>query len=209
MKKLWRHPFFIRLFHWEYWPFHVVYGPIYLYWFWISLKARSFFFFSAANPTIENGGFLMESKMRIYDLMPAQYYPATIFIKVHTPFEDVLQKIQTKQLSFPLVGKPDIGGRGRGVKKLYSREDVIQYASASNVDYLLQQFIPYPMEAGIFYYRIPGENKGHISGIVAKEFLTIEGDGTSTMHELISRNKRYILQLPELKKVLQQEIYNV
>src|SRR5215210_7774096 len=89
MKKITQSPFVIRLFHWEYWPFHVVYAVIYPYWFWLCLKARSLFFFSAANPSLENGGFLMESKKSIYDLIPKQFYPRTRLFTAHTPIEKV------------------------------------------------------------------------------------------------------------------------
>jgi hypothetical protein len=56
--------FMTRLTQWEYWPFEVIYLPIFVYWLWLSVKARSLFFFSAANPSIENGGMLGESKLR-------------------------------------------------------------------------------------------------------------------------------------------------
>ena len=32
LKKLKRKTWFIKLFNWEYWPFNVVYVPIYFYW---------------------------------------------------------------------------------------------------------------------------------------------------------------------------------
>ena len=51
-----------------------------------------------------------------------------------------------------------------------------------------------------FYYRMPGEAKGHITGIVGKEFVTITGDGQSTIEQLLMLDPRYILQLPFLKK---------
>src|SRR5215218_4343693 len=102
MKKLTQSPFVIRLSHWEYWPFHVVYALIYPYWFWLCLKARSLFFFSAANPSLENGGFLMESKKSIYDLIPQKYYPRTLFFQTGTPQETVWQKIFHEEFSFPL-----------------------------------------------------------------------------------------------------------
>jgi hypothetical protein len=61
-----------------------VYTPIYLYWIWLCIRARTFFFFYASNPTIKNGGFLMESKKEIYDIIPQEYYPKTIFIHANT-----------------------------------------------------------------------------------------------------------------------------
>jgi len=175
-----------------------VYGLLYPYWVWICLRAKSLFFFSASNPTIENGGFLMESKKRIYDLIPQKYYPRTLFFRTGTVPEIVWQKIEHEEFTFPLVGKPDIGMRGMEVKKLHSKKEVIDYITTSKVDFLIQEFVPYEMEAGIFYYRLPNEKKGHISGIVHKEFLTVKGDGKSTIFELLKKDKRYILQLAAL-----------
>jgi hypothetical protein len=200
MKKILRSPFFIKLSHWEYWPFHVVYALMYPYWLWLCIKARSFFFFSAANPSLKNGGFLMESKMDIYDLIPREFYPRTLFFKCGSPDFIVLKKLQQSGLKFPLIGKPDIGMRGMAVKKINDFDELHEYIETSKVDFLIQEFIPFQMEAGIFYYRLPGEAKGHISGIVSKEFLTVEGDGQSTILELLLKEKRYILQINELKK---------
>lgn len=200
MNRIFYHPFFIKLFHWEYWPFHVVYAPIYIYWFWLCLRARSFFFFNTSNPSIINGGFLMESKKAIYDITPEAYYPATLFFKPETTNDEILHAIQKRQLKFPLVGKPDIGMQGLSVKKLETETDVIEYARSSKVNFLIQEFVSYKNEVGIFYYRYPNEKKGHISGIVSKEFLSVTGDGVSTVIELLKRDKRYVLQLPVLKK---------
>src|SRR5580765_2646915 len=128
MKRILYQPFFIRLFNWEYWPFNVVYGPLFLYWFFLSLKARSFFFFNTSNPTIKNGGFLMESKKEIYDLIPAEFYPITLFFKTNTPCENVLNEIDQSKLKFPVVGKPDIGMKGMMVKKLEDVNELQEYA---------------------------------------------------------------------------------
>ncbi|MEO7532909.1 MAG: hypothetical protein ABIU30_03675 [Ferruginibacter sp.] len=195
------HPFFIKLFNWEYWPFHVVYAPIYFYWIWICLKARSFFFFNTSNPTIKNGGFLMESKKEIYDLIPSAYYPRTILFKAGFSQNEIIDEINSKRFKYPLVGKPDIGMKGFSVKKLDNEKELLEYAQKSRVDFLVQEFVPFKNEVGIFYYRYPNEKNGHISGIVRKEFLTVTGDGHSTIEQLLKRDKRYILQLKVLKKM--------
>ncbi len=201
-KKLTHRPFFIRLFNWEYWSFNALYGPIYIYWVWLFVKARSFFFFNTANPTIKNGGFLMESKKEIYDLIPPQYYPATLYFDTSTMAGNILQQVQQKGIRFPAIAKPDIGMRGLGVQKLDTPQQLLQYAHTSKVPFLVQDYVPYVQEAGIFYYRYPGEKTGYISGIVGKELLTVTGDGTSTIEALIKRNKRFILQLPVLTETL-------
>lgn len=198
-------PFFIRLFHWEYWSFSAVYIPIYIVWIGLCIRARSFFFFAASNPAIKNGGFLNESKKDIVPLIPACRHPKTLFFSVPAdPFE-VLRQLQTAGLDLPLIGKPDLGSRGRGIKKLCTWDDVKGYAKTATIDFHIQEFISLPNEVGIFYYRLPGEARGHISGVVRKEFLSVTGDGKSTIGGLIQQNKRAILQYDILKRTIDME----
>lgn len=196
----WRkNPFWIRLLNWEYWSFNTVYIPIYPIFIFLCCRARSFFFYAAANPNIKNGGFLGESKKDIYALVPALWQPRTIFFPGGSPAEQVLGKLTESGFRFPLIGKPDIGARGRGVKKLDDADTVKKYVSSATVDFHIQEFISYENEAGIFYNRRPGNTKGNISGIVRKEFLKVKGDGSHTVRELLKESPRAILQLPKLE----------
>lgn len=209
MKKLLHHPFFIRLRHWEYWPFHVVYGPLYFYWLWLCLKARSFFFFNTANPSIKNGGFLMESKMEIYNLIPQSYYPKTILIHTGIRKAEIILQLANSGMKFPLIGKPDIGMKSLMVKRLEKVEDLLAYADQSKVEFLVQECIPYPHEIGIFYYRYPDKTTGNISGIVKKIFLSVLGDGRSTIRELIQKKQRAFLQRKALEKMYGKKLNEV
>jgi hypothetical protein len=193
-----RSPFFIKLFNWEYWPFEVVYFPVFFYWLWLSAKAKSFFFFNTANPTIENGGYLMESKFDIYQLIPKEYYPKTIFFPAATSTGFVCEMMKKENLLFPVIAKPDIGMKGKGVKKIDDEKQLVQYIQGNQVNFLIQEFVPYENEAGIFYCRFPNQDKGFISGIVLKDFLSVTGDGFSTIKELIIQNERSLLQLNPL-----------
>lgn len=196
--------FIHKLTHWEYWPFQMVYIPIYFLWGYYSIKAKSIFFFNASNPTIKNGGFMMESKKSIYDLIPSNYYPKTELITVGTSIEEIEKVIKNASITYPFIAKPDIGLRGSAVKKIETIQDLKQYAEKAHFDFIVQNLIPYKNEIGVFYVRYPHEKEGRITGIVAKEFLIITGNGTATIEELIKENPRYELQL----KVLQQEYGN-
>ncbi|RYG00424.1 MAG: ATP-grasp domain-containing protein [Chitinophagaceae bacterium] len=209
LRQLLYRPFFIRLLNWEYWPFHFVYGPIYLYWVWLCIRARSIFFFNAANPSIVNGGFLMESKKSIYDLMPAASYPPTLFFKAGIHFAEVIKSVRNKNIKFPLIIKPDIGMQGRGVKKIETEDELAKYVTQLKVNFLIQAFVPFEKEIGIFYYRYPDETTGHISGMVAKDFLSVRGDGKSTIERLLLRDKRHILQLGVLQKTKELNLQEV
>ena len=199
LNSLLRKPFFIKLLHWEYWSFNTVYGPIIPIWLVLCARARSFFFFSASNPTIMNGGFLMESKKQIYDLLPEGFYPRTLFFALPAKGECVVNAVRTAGLKYPLIAKPDVGGRGRGVRKVNNEEELVGYSQESALDFLVQEYVPFANEVGIFYVRMPGESKGRITGIVSKEFLAVTGDGVHSMRELVMQEKRFILQLPALE----------
>jgi hypothetical protein len=201
--------FFHKLTNWEYWPFTIVYIPIYFLWAYYALKAKTIFFFNASNPRMKNGGFIMDSKKEIYDLIPPQYYPATELVKEGIPFEDVLHVLAQSGIPFPLIAKPDIGLRGSAVKKIHSLTELREYHDKANFDYLLQDVIPYENEVGIFYVRYPSEKEGKITGIVAKEYLIVTGDGISTIEQLLRLDPRHELQLKTLGKEYKDQLYDV
>jgi hypothetical protein len=194
-------PFFIRLFNWEYWSFNAVYVLIYPIWIYLCIRARSFFFFAASNPSIENGGFLNESKEDIYAIMPGRLHPKTVFFKLPVLAEHVLNALDNGDLRFPLIGKPDSGGRGRGVKRLMNENDVRSYVKGAIMNFHIQEYVAYTNEVGIFYYRYPGEARGRISGIVRKKFLTVKGDGKLTIRELLENDKRGIMYMDSMKRM--------
>ncbi|MEO8236452.1 MAG: D-alanine--D-alanine ligase [Flavobacterium sp.] len=151
----------------------------------------------------------MESKKEIYDLIPQKYYPRTAFVKENSSFEDILIAKENLSISFPLIVKPDIGLRGSAVKKINSIDELKEYNKSANFDYLVQDLIPYPNEIGIFYVRFPNQEKGKITGIVAKEFLIVIGDGKSTIKELIKQNPRFEMQLTTLEKEYKEKLNEV
>ena len=143
-----------------------------------------------------------ESKKEIYDLIPQQYYPKTELINEAIAFECVAELLEIAQIQFPFIAKPDIGLRGSAVKKITSLNDLKQYHTKANFNYLIQDLIPYKNEFGIFYVRYPNQKEGKVTGIVAKEFLIVEGNGFDTIENLLQKNPRYAFQL----KVLQTEL---
>jgi len=209
LQRILHKPFFIKLLHWEYWSMTAVYGLIYPVFLWLCIRSGWRFFFPAANPRIRYGGFLMESKKEIYDLLPPGYYPKTILIKQETTPAAVLDEIRENDFSFPLIAKPDIGMRGLAAKKMENEDDIVCIAGKYDIDYLIQEFVPWENEVGIFYYRYPGNDRGYISGIVGKEFLSVTGDGKNSVVQLLEKDKRYLLQLESLKKEYGQELDEV
>ncbi len=201
--------FFHKVTNWEYWPFQVLYVPIYFLWAYYAIKARSIFFFNASNPKIKNGGFIMESKKQIYDLLPKKHYPKTILIRENTSLKEIVENVVEKQIYFPLIAKPDIGLRGSGVKKIKTVSELKEYAEKANFDFLLQDLIPFKNEVGIFYVRHPLQKNGKITGIVSKEFLIIIGDGKSTIEDLIKQTPRFKLQFDVLKEEYHDQLHRI
>jgi hypothetical protein len=209
MRGFFHRPFWIRLFHWEYWSFNAVYIWVMPWWLWLSLKSRSFFFFSASNPGIENGGFLNESKKDIHQILPVGMFPTSLHFPVSADPSAVAAAMAGAGMQFPVMGKPDIGGRGRGVKKLDNAAALERYVQETTMDFHIQAFIPYDQEVGIFYHRFPGRESGKITGIVRKEFLAVEGDGIHSIRELLQADTRGIMYLGGLEKAIGAELEQV
>ncbi len=186
--------------HWEYWPMEVVYFPVFFYWLYLGLRARSLFFFSASNPGIETGGMLGEVKFDILKKIPEAYRTPTLFFAY--PFEpsQVLHQLEQANWNYPFIFKPDIGERGNRVEKIENRQQAVEYLSACEYDILVQPFITHAIELGVFYYRYPSKERGHVISVVSKDFLKVTGDGIHTLEELVDQNPRAALQAERLRK---------
>jgi hypothetical protein len=179
-----------RLVRWEFWPWQIVYSPIAIFWFILAIKARGWVFFSAANPCMRFGGFVAYSKFEVSDLVPKQYLPKTLVLHPGTPITEVIVKLSEGGFSFPLIIKPDMGERGKGVKVLKTEIELAGSLSKIKGQFLLQEYEDLPMELGVMYSRHPAEEVGKVSSIVIKEFPVLTGDGKSTLQELILGNLR-------------------
>jgi hypothetical protein len=183
--------------------------PFFVYWLWLSLRAKSLFFFSASNPGIVLGGMLGESKYDVLNLIPTQYKPKTIIIRHPFSFHQVMTLFHENNFHFPVIFKPDIGERGYRVKRIFNEQDVEQYVRTFNRDFLIQELIDLPIECGVFYTRFPDEGAGKVTSLVLKEMLTVTGDGTATLEELILDKPRAKLQWDVLKISHQENLANV
>ena len=199
--------FWTRLTHWEFWPFEIIYLPIYFYWVWLAIQSRSFFFFSASNPGIEYGGMLGESKYKIHKILPQNIVPVTVLMKKDSSFAQVKKILSENNLEYPVILKPDIGERGWMVAKITNDEELKLYLSNSSVDFLVQEYIDLPIELGVFYHRYPDQGKGKVTSIVQKKMLTVKGTGKDSIYDLMQGDPRARLQIrtflhdyPELLK---------
>ncbi|MEM7656359.1 MAG: hypothetical protein AAF399_09545 [Bacteroidota bacterium] len=193
------HPFLIRLRSWEYWPMHVVYMPVYVYWLYLSIRARAFIFFSAANPGIELGGFFDDAKWDLYQKIPERWIPKTCFIPESASHSETLAKIKKNGIHFPLIIKPNRGERGFLVEKIPDARTLESFMARHELEWIIQDYIAEPEEISVLYYRYPGQTSGGISSVTLKEFLHVTGNGHSTLEELILSYPRAKLQVDSLK----------
>lgn len=149
----------------------------------------------------------MESKKEIYDIIPLKYIPKTILIKKNPSLDQIMALLTSAEIEFPLIVKPDVGMKAFGVQKVQDAAALSTYAKKCPQDFLIQELIQYPKEIGLFYVRFPNSKNGEITGIVAKEFLTITGNGKETVAELITHDPRSALQKKSLQK-MHQAIWN-
>ena len=179
-----------KLTNWELWPFGLRYLAITPKWFWYCFRSGSFWFFTASNPTLTFGGFEGEGKKEMYDLLPIESYPRTIYITKGESFENVLCKLKEGQFNYPFCVKPDVGMKGLLFRKVDKEEQLKYYHENVPLDYLVQELVDYPVEASVFYYRFPNEKKGVITGFIQKELMEVRGDGQSSLLQLIMQHPK-------------------
>jgi len=188
--------FISRLWRWEFWPVSVFYLPMIPWIGWLALKHRSLTAPTAANPGIPHGGLVGESKFDILSRLPSDRIVPSAIIRATEPdrVESLQRLMDERHWTFPLVLKPDVGERGQGLKLVRDWDRAESYFRKFEGDVLVQTYDPGPHEAGIFYYRLPGEPRGRIFSIAAKRFPVLVGDGRSPFEELIWAHPRYRMQ---------------
>jgi hypothetical protein len=145
----------IRVFNYEYWPFQLLFFPCIFYWLLLSIKARSLVYFTATNPAIDMGGFFGESKMNILNKVDEKYKPRTLLIDKNWTIENILNKMELEEISFPIICKPDKGEMGFRVQKIFNAQEMEVYLATGPSEILIQEFVDYSIELGILYYRYP------------------------------------------------------
>jgi membrane protein DedA with SNARE-associated domain len=183
---------------WDFWPAPLFYVPVVLWIALLSIRYRGLAAITTSNPGIPDGGVVSESKFDILQRLPARdTIPSLRLAAAGQPAIEAshaLEQMQTRGWLFPIILKPDVGQRGIGVRRIASVAGLQDYFAHARGDVLLQPYHEGPFEAGIFYYRFPGEPEGHIFSITDKQFPRLVGDGRSTVAALIRRHPRYRLQ---------------
>ncbi|HLO75796.1 MAG TPA: hypothetical protein VK196_05000, partial [Magnetospirillum sp.] len=185
------------------------YVPVALQWFWLALRHRSLTLPTAANPSIEAGGLLGESKAACLSLAGAQAKPfiANWTSITRIPGADLEPTLAAARaaiskagLAYPFIVKPDIGWRGFGVRRVADEGELAEYLAGypEGENLLLQEFLAWSGEAAIFWLRRPGQERGEIFSLTLRYFPFVVGDGVATLRELIETCPRMSWKAKEL-----------
>lgn len=181
---------------WEFWPAWLFYFPVALRYLQLAVWHRGLTVPCSANPSILHGGIVGESKIATLDELfeTSPEFTAEAWL---LPAGEIAERrkllshlLAAHEVGFPFILKPDVGQRGVGVKLIRKESDIDVCLAGATADLVLQRYVPGPFEAGVFYFRMPGEERGQIFAVTEKIFPLLEGDGVHTVEELIWRDDR-------------------
>jgi membrane protein DedA with SNARE-associated domain len=173
----------------EFLPATLFYLPLVPYYVFLSLRHGGLLTPFYANPEIENGGLIGESKWDfLQHLDPAS--PTTLKAVKIPRGGDALAVITREGFSFPFILKPDVGQRGFGVRIIRDYAGLADYIRLADFDVIAQRLSHLPGEAGIFYVKYPSAARGFLFSLTDKRFPLVVGNGNSTLGDLILADPR-------------------
>ena len=185
---------FKRWLIWEFWPPWLFYLPIIPWVFLQSLRYLGPLKATSVNPGISAyGRFLLNTKSDKLSGFSPEYV---------APFELLNSKDKSsvrteaalnfaKKHKFPVVLKPDLGGRGAGVWIIKNIEQLKADIELIDYDAIIQAYIP-GVEYGIFWIKHPREKEGQVVSITEKQLPKVTGDGKKTLEELVLTHPRSV-----------------
>lgn len=184
----------------EFWPAWLFYLPLYIYIIYLMIRYRSVMLPTAVNPLLADGQFVGESKNEILNMV-VEYLPEYsvkhfLVDKTKDPENNlpglVGQLLDQHGIAYPFVAKPDLGCRGAGVNLIHNQTELQGYINnfPENQSFICQELISYESEAGVFYCRLPNQERGEIISLTLKYFPKVIGDGVSTLKTLIEDDPR-------------------
>jgi hypothetical protein len=176
--------------------------------------------FTCANPGIPNGGGVVgEAKSRICEGFARGNAPVLESVQIPA-IEDAdqsIEQIAARRVDtlvrameapgsglggYPIVLKPEAGQRGVGVKIVSDAQAAQSYFENTQGVVIAQRYDPGPCEFGLFWMRDLSsgagtpmdERPGFVFSVTIKKFPAVEGDGESTLEQLIWHHPRYRMQ---------------
>ncbi len=155
------------------------------------------------------GGFSNYSKYDILRQLAPRLIPRTILFESAPTAALLAQQMQLEGISYPVVLKPDQGERGWKVEKISNEVQLKAYLRDAPGRLILQEYVDLKEEYGIMYYRFPGQATGNISSVMKRQFLTVTGDGISTLYELFQKSDRCMYHIKRLTAKFKNELNKV
>jgi membrane protein DedA with SNARE-associated domain len=217
-RRLWSARWTRRL-HWEFWSPWVFYVPAACWYLLLALRHRSLTLPTVANPGMDGGGFIGESKAAILRDLVAGRADAQRFVVRTLLLPAVESAVESaaagalgaapgaaaercatlaawmtaERLHFPIILKPDVGQRGSGVRRVHGEAEARAYLEALPLAVAAQEYAPGPHELGVFWVRPPGAPRGVIFSTTEKFFPEVVGDGEHDLEDLILLHPRAAL----------------
>ena len=184
----------------EFWPLWLIYIPVAIQWFLLAVRYRSLSLPLIANPGIPLSGMVGVPKSAVFDLAgetARQWILPWILFEVdgqsiEYQCQNAKKALVEAGLEFPVVGKPNIGCRGAGVKLLNDDTELQDYLCGFPVGGCIQfqKLSQWDAEAGVFYVRDPEKGQGEVTSLTLKYTPYVVGDGEKQLSELVAQDPR-------------------
>ncbi len=183
---------FKRWLIWEFWPPWLFYLPIIPWVFLLSLRYLGPLKVTSINPGISaHGKFLLNTKSDKLSGLSPEYIAPFELLKNENNLKERIEKAMkfVEEYNFPVVLKPDLGGRGAGVWIVKDSEQLKADIELIDYDAIIQNYVE-GVEYGIFWIQHPREKNGHVVSITEKRLPMVIGDGKRTLEELVLTHPR-------------------
>lgn len=171
--------------------------PMLAQWLWLACRYRSVTLPSSANPAITTGGLVGEGKLEYLAIMGEQARAATavttsIVARGAASLGEAGRAMAAAGLAYPVLVKPDLGWCGYGVRRIDDGAAMAAYLAAypPGERVVLQEWLDWPGEAGIFYVRRPGQAQGRVIGVLLRHYPRVTGDGVRSIAQLLQADPR-------------------
>ena len=173
-----------------------MYVPVAIQWLLLAARYRSLSLPLIANPGIPLSGMVGVSKSAVFDLA-GDYARQWILPWILVEVEDqslqrqcqmAKQALTAAGLEYPLVGKPNMGCRGVGVRLLKDDAELADYLQGFPAGGCIQfqKLSQWDAEAGVFYVRDPEKATGEVTSLTLKYTPFVVGDGERQLGELVA-----------------------
>ncbi len=158
---------------------------------------------------MEWGGIFEESKLSVYEHIPKAWTPKTFTLPSFKERNALASFMNTNQLQFPLIVKPDRGMRGKGVRFHQNLDSLLNHCQSSDSDqaYIVQPYVDLPHEIGVFV--IKSEVEWYVTSLMQRELPSVTGNSFNTIEELIRQDDFLFLQLERIRSESQIDLERI